>query len=658
MARLIFDAQVFQTPAWYRGMGKYSLELIRAMATKNIHSKKWDEIDIIISSSMDIDQNLREELTALPRAKLCELDLKPNDILNPAVTAAYNRGIIDSFMVGKGEDTSFIILSLMQGEISPVFPRDEKVRKSVLFYDLIPLMFHKTYLQNPITRKEYLSKLSELFEADTYLAISKTVANDLSVYLGIAPSRIVSIDGGPIVHDTKTNLFKVPRPFILMPTGNDLRKNNYRGIEGFNLFNQKHDNTYTLVITSFFKDEQINELSKLSEKLIFTGNIPGAQLNYLYKETAAVLFPSEYEGLGLPVLEALENDKPVACSDITVFREISPTAFAYFDPTKIHSIADGLEQAITSHLDELDVRKILTKYSWKNTAIAAEDVALRKKSINEEKKTKLVIVGAEFAGESRVGKMIVQSHASLCRLFDPVYYESACQGGVERRINFIPYLTEAHDITANSPLVVNHGDEINVYYITNQKTVARIALLALAHPGILILNDLDLRMVWNELKSQRLVSSERYTLEAKINVSFGVGSTHWIGSLVSNQRAVIVFSKKAEECINNIASKMNKNIRVIYFHLPSNNLVYSDIISSQKNSMLAVGDTVGVDDMQYETMISHSERLIGPSGAMSTEILLPVLETSKYSIPNLPNYEDFTAELYNLVTKLQQEDQA
>jgi len=652
MARLMFDAQVFQTPAWYRGMGKYSFELIRAMASRNIETNEWDTIDVIISSVAEIDTELRKEIVGLPGAKLHELNLDPNDILNPEVTAKHNRGVIDDFIADKGNDNSFIILSLMQGEISPVFPSSEDVHKSVLFYDLIPLMFHKIYLQNPITRKEYLSKLSELLRADTYLAISKTVANDLAVYVGIEPNDIVSIDGAPIAHGDKIETISVPHPFILMPTGNDLRKNNRRGIDGFNLFNKKHDNKYTLVITSFFKEEQISELSKLSENIVFTGNLPGTQLNYLYKETSAVLFPSEYEGLGLPVLEALENNVPVACSDITVFREISQTAFEYFDPTKIHSIADGLERAIVHRSDPIETKKVLSKYSWGNTAIIAEKVVTRDKKPAVTLKKEVVIVGSDFAGKSRVGKMILQSHASLNRLSSVTYYENVCDGGVESRIDFLPYIAKLDKLVANSPIFTNYLDRTHIYHMTNQKDMVRIALGVLARPGILILHDLDMRKVWNELREQKLISNERHELESKINHKFGNKSTEWLGSLVANQKAVIVFSQKAEESINLIAEKMNKHINVVRLPIPANNLVYHGITPTIKGPALDLKSLIGIDDMQYEKMISRAERLVVPMGATSTEVLLPSIESAKYSKTDLSGYRDFSTTLYNLVSEL------
>jgi len=195
------------------------------MAMNNKKSKTWNKITLALSDKMSIDGELLDNLGALPKVTVVYLDMIVNDILNPTESATHNRQSIDRFIAEQDDsEISFLILSLMQREISPVFPSDARIRKSVLFYDLIPLMMHKTYLQNPITRKEYMSKLSELVKADSFLAISKTVANDLSVYLGIDTKKIISINGGPIEHDTKQQPVKVKKPYILMPTGNDLQQ--------------------------------------------------------------------------------------------------------------------------------------------------------------------------------------------------------------------------------------------------------------------------------------------------------------------------------------------------------------------------------------------------------------------------------------------------
>ncbi|MGH7238105.1 MAG: glycosyltransferase, partial [Candidatus Saccharimonadales bacterium] len=311
--KLVVDGQIFQTPAWHRGMGKYSLDFLKALAVRD----EYSSIELIISSKIKSDAAILKTLQQeLPTMTLARLPLLPNEIGNPDI-APHNRAVIDRFMderAGMGHQLDFLILSIMQGEIYSVFPTSPAVHKLVIVYDLIPLLFFQTYLGNPITRVEYLSKIQELFRADHYFAISKTVANDLALNLAIDPARITNIDGGPARHAPNPKKMAAPKDFILMPTGNDLRKNNERAIRAFDKFNIRRARKYKLLITSYFKRYQIDELSKLSDDVIFTGNISGAELSYLYQHCAALLFPAEYEGLGMPIIEALEYNKPVACS--------------------------------------------------------------------------------------------------------------------------------------------------------------------------------------------------------------------------------------------------------------------------------------------------------------------------------------------------------
>lgn len=225
-----------------------------------------------------------------------------------------------------GEYIDYFILSLMQTGIAPAFPGIAGVHKSLLFYDLIPLMFNKIYLKEERGIQEYTSKLNE-FKADTYLAISKTVANDLSLYTGIDINRIININGAPIDHSDEITELSIKKPFILMPTEMIFARTIVVAIVAFEEFNKKHNNSYRLVVTSTFTHQEKLELQKISKNVVFTGNIEGGQLNYLYMEAEALMFPTEYEGLGLPILEAMEHEKPVLCSNISVFREISPTLF-------------------------------------------------------------------------------------------------------------------------------------------------------------------------------------------------------------------------------------------------------------------------------------------------------------------------------------------
>ena len=114
------------------------------------------------------------------------------------------------------------------------------------------------------------------------------------------------------------------------------------------MFNKSQGNKYKLILTSTFDESSQKLLRQLSSNIIFTGNVSDSELVQLYRHCACLLFASLIEGLGMPVLEAVTNDRPVACSNIDVLTEISKLAFYLFDPYQPDQIAKALSSAISN----------------------------------------------------------------------------------------------------------------------------------------------------------------------------------------------------------------------------------------------------------------------------------------------------------------------
>ena len=108
------------------------------------------------------------------------------------------------------------------------------------------------------------------------------------------------------------------------------------------------------------------------EGIVFTGFVSDDELAWLYKNSRAYVFPSLMEGFGLPGLEAMIHDAPVASSSATCLPEVYGDAAKYFDPTSVQDMANTIIEII----DNEDVRKDLitkgkaraAKYSWKRMA--------------------------------------------------------------------------------------------------------------------------------------------------------------------------------------------------------------------------------------------------------------------------------------------------
>jgi glycosyltransferase involved in cell wall biosynthesis len=86
----------------------------------------------------------------------------------------------------------------------------------------------------------------------------------------------------------------------------------------------------------------------------------------LYQQSKLFVFPSVYEGFGMPLIEALALNTPVACSDIEIFREIGQDLVTYFDPNNPADIADKIKQALANPqpLDRQKIRRHLEQFSW------------------------------------------------------------------------------------------------------------------------------------------------------------------------------------------------------------------------------------------------------------------------------------------------------
>lgn len=136
---------------------------------------------------------------------------------------------------------------------------------------------------------------------------------------------------------------------------------------------------YVFAIGARQPRKNIDRLKKacelLQQKLIIAGE--GSDMGYVSDQdlvnylagASAFVYPSLYEGFGLPILEAFHYKVPVACSNTSSLPEVAGDAAAYFDPLSVESIASGITQAIKDR-DWLVAAgtKQLAKFSWDNAA--------------------------------------------------------------------------------------------------------------------------------------------------------------------------------------------------------------------------------------------------------------------------------------------------
>ncbi len=544
---IIFDVQILQTPAADRGMGQYIMALLESLH----NSPGAESLILLLSSRLKPNEKLK---TKFPKFRIASLPLNGlNNDKNTLSAQKANREILDHWIAHESlEGASFIMGSVFQVEIYPVFP--ERTYKFAIAYDVIPLQLFKQY--KPKMRwDDYLTRFSQLYLADKLLCISKTTSDDLQVYCSVLPEKLTVINGGPGNFENIVKPTTVPeQKFILMPTGNDVRKNNRNAVLGFEHFRQSHPN-YTLVISSYFSDQEKRELSRLSAAIVFTDSVTNDELAWYYKNCEALLFPSLYEGLGMPLIEAMKFGKPIAASGIQVFTEISQDAPYYFDPHDPFSIAAALMDIADDSGFKLRLekyKKVVDYYTWDNTAaIILGALSSNTGTLIEQTKPKIAVVGPYSNGVSAVGKFMAVLHPALQEYFDIEYFFEPSPIDQELRPDILSHISPHHHISALTDKTIRKFDAV-IYHIGNSNHHTLTAARAMLNPGIVIFHDLNLENIFTDLKDRRIIDEGRYKLELQLNKDT---KARFIYSIASRQRAVIAHSEYAKDIITKLISE-------------------------------------------------------------------------------------------------------
>lgn len=245
-----------------------------------------------------------------------------------------------------------------------IFPNVKSVPSIVTIHDLAYVRFPETIEQKNL---RYLSKHvpKSLNEATRVTTISNFTRDEITEVYGVDKERVQVIGCGVNTADFKQANSK-RKPVLLAVGTLEPRKNISKLIEAFSKLPNEVRRQYTLKIVgaSGWGEQTGNRVPNGVEIL---GFVPDDELKQLYGTSTLVVFPSIYEGFGLPILEAFASNTPVACSDIAPFREVAQSSATYFDPTSSKTIADGIIRALDSH-QTFDYTPVLQKWSWQRSA--------------------------------------------------------------------------------------------------------------------------------------------------------------------------------------------------------------------------------------------------------------------------------------------------
>ncbi len=212
-----------------------------------------------------------------------------------------------------------------------------------------------------VYRKFYYDRAAK--KADVVVTISEFAKQSIIDHLGIAPEKIFVAHLGVDAAEFTPNLGSRER-FILYPARGWKHKNHAKLFEAMRIL-QTTNPDLRLILTG----GALETLTDVPSNVEVRGLVSLAELRELYRQAACMVFPSLYEGFGLPPLEAMASGCPVASSTSGSLPEIVGNAAVTFDPLKPQDIAAAILQAIDS-TEELQAAGLeqVNKFTWAHCA--------------------------------------------------------------------------------------------------------------------------------------------------------------------------------------------------------------------------------------------------------------------------------------------------
>lgn len=209
--------------------------------------------------------------------------------------------------------------------------------------------------------------------------VSEFSKKEILKYFKINPQKVIVIYNAvseKLLRTSSASKFKKNNSqFILAVSSIEPRKNLKSLILAYQKINNK--NIKLLLVGKensqvFSQSDSISANSAIEENIKFTGYLSDEELNDLYKTAEVFVYPSFYEGFGLPPLEAMANGCPVMVSNTTSMPEICGEAAIYFDPYNSENIAEKLDLLINNNdlkkqLIEKGSERVKT-FSWAHSA--------------------------------------------------------------------------------------------------------------------------------------------------------------------------------------------------------------------------------------------------------------------------------------------------
>jgi glycosyltransferase involved in cell wall biosynthesis len=261
----------------------------------------------------------------------------------------------------------------------------------VTIHDMSTLLFSSQLGYGNRLRHFYLRR--GLIRADRVIAVSMATCRDVEAVLGIPEQRmrVVYNAPDPTFHAPNAaepeiqrvlDRYRIPYPFLLYVGRTNPHKNIPRLVEAFAVLRGEiQDHPVYSDLRLLIIGDEISRYpalrhaviqSRVEDTVRFLGFVPIDTLRAFYQAASAFVFPSLYEGFGLPPLEAMACGTPVVCSNVSSLPEVVGDAAEIVNPENVFDIARGMREVLLNQSlrDSLVTRGFeqARRFSWERTA--------------------------------------------------------------------------------------------------------------------------------------------------------------------------------------------------------------------------------------------------------------------------------------------------
>jgi len=437
--RILLDMECLQTASAHRGIGRYSLNLLKSLLAEN--RKKHDIHLLLNGKNSESEINIRESLdSTIGQSKI---HFWPNPLRSGCPNMNYadvpnHAAAVRQLFIEKLMPDHFHVFSHFEGfancqHLTKLEGLTNIIVTSVSIYDFIPLEMKGEFLSDKIYSAFYYDKLTDILKADQLLTISNYTLAKVKSYLSDFRGQAFNIGTAISDHFNRANGetkmgSKYPfdgKPYVLCLGSLDPHKN-IRGLaSAWLLIAENIRDKYELVLVgskSSFPKSEVEKICNdcgLKEGQFRIINDPtDDELARLYSDCETYVQPSICEGFGLPVGEAISCGALAIGSDRSSLPEILKSPEAMFDPQKPEAIASKLQEVLSGSLNKSLIQSIqkqnLNNFSWQNVARRFFEVIENKSADTSQSKPRLLnqtSLGKRFCSKLEACKQGVEASA-------------------------------------------------------------------------------------------------------------------------------------------------------------------------------------------------------------------------------------------------------